>query len=428
MKTEYLIIGNSVSGVNCIEGIRCIDRKGKIIVVSDESVYNYSRPLISYYLGGRIGEKELAFKSRDFYTRNGVELLLNTRVEKIDVMKKMAYCEGRVIEFKKLLISTGGKPIIPDIKGYDSDKKGLFTFTRLDDAKKLIEYIRENNVEEALVLGGGLIGLKCVEGLVDLGIRVVIVELADRFLANTLDTTGSSIIENILREKKGCRVFKEDTVVEIEFRNKKVSAVILKLGRKIEINLVVIAVGVRPDIEIVKDTGIKCGRGIVVNSRMQTSCRDIYAAGDVAEGMNCLLGENSVIAIWPVAARQGKVAGINMAGGDAVYEGMFPMNAVDIAGIPVISFGITNPSSADECEVLQKRGDDFYKKIILKNNVIIGCIFAGKVERSGIFSKLISDRVNVSRFKNELLSDNFGLLLLPEEYRKHLVSGEGIEV
>ncbi len=428
MKTRYLIIGNSVSGVNCIEGIRQVDREGEITVVSDESVFNYSRPLISYYLGGRLDEKSLSFRGRDFYGRNGVELLAGTRAEKVDPERKEVTTGRGVIEFDRMLISTGGKPFIPQLKGYSEGMEGLFAFTRLDDAIAMISHINKNNTGNAVVLGGGLIGLKCAEGLIERGIRTVIVELADRLLSATLDATASGIIEKGLKEKKNCEVFSKDSVEEIESSGGKLSGVLLKSGRKIKTNLLVIAIGVRPNLDLVRGTGIKHNRGIAVDSRMRTNCRDIYAAGDVAEGMDGLLGENAVIAIWPVAARQGRIAGINMGGGDAVYDGMFPMNAVDIAGIPVVSFGITSPSGEKGYEVIEKSGDGFYKKIVLKDDVIVGCIFLGKIERSGIFSGIIRDRMNVSHFKNELLRDDFGLLVLPKEYRKHLVTGEGIEV
>ena len=428
MKTKYLIIGNSVSGVNCIEGIRQVDREGKITVVSDESVYNYSRPLISYYLGGRLEENSLSFRSRDFYENNGVELVLGTRAEKIDAAGKKVAAGGYDIEFDKLLIATGGRPFVPELKGYSKGMEGVFTFTGIEDAKNIVNYIEKNVTKEAVVLGGGLIGLKCAEGLIERGVKTFIVELAGNLLSATLDKTASGIIEKELKERKNCGVFCGDTVSEVEISGGRPAGVILKSGGRIKTNLIVAAIGVRPNLDVIADSGIKHNRGIIVDSRMQTNCGGIYAAGDAAEGLDGLLGENAVIAIWPVAARQGRVAGINMAGGYALYEGMFPMNAVDIAGVPVVSFGITNPPESAGCEVLQKTGDGFYKKIVLMNNVIVGCIFLGKIERSGIFSGIVRDKLDVSQFKSELLKDDFGLLVLPKEYRKHLVVGEGIEV
>ncbi len=147
--------------------------------------------------------------------------------------------------------------------------------------------------------------------------------------------------------------------------------------------------GVRPETTIVKDTLIQCNRGILVDRFMRTNISDIYAAGDVAESRNLLTEENCLIPIWPVAARQGKIAGVNMAGGNFTYEGMFPMNAVEIAGIPVISFGITAPERSENYEIIRKREHGTYKKIVLRNDRIVGCVFLGRIEKSGIYASLI---------------------------------------
>lgn len=429
-KAKYLIVGNSVAGVNCIEAIREVDEKGEIVVVSEENIFNYSRPLISYYLGGRIGIDKLPFKEKRFYEENKVDLILNTRAEKLNVEKKeIQLTNSEKIKFNRLLIACGGKPVVPPIQGLKGIKEGVFTFTKFYDAQKIIDYIRINSIKEAVVLGAGLIGLKCTEGLVERGLKVNIIELADRILANTFDKEASGILENALKKWR-CKVFKKDTVAKIDRDNGKIKGVILKSGRTIPTDLLIIAIGVSPNLDLVKDTPVKYERGIMVNDRMQTNIKDIYAAGDVAQGKDFLLQKNSVVAIWPVASRQGKVAGFNMAGKKMKYEGLFAMNSVELAGIPTISFGITNPPQDEEYEVLSKKDEknDFYRKIVLKNNRIVGAIFLGKIERAGIFSGLIKDKINVSSSKHELLSDDFGLLVLPAEYRKHLVIGEGIEV
>jgi len=428
MNTEYLIIGNSVAGINCISGIREIDKNGSIVVVSDENVYNYSRPLISYFLGGRLGEDAISFKGEDFYKDNKVELMNGIRAEKIDVDRKEVITSRGTIEFNKLLISTGGKPVIPSIDGYAEDIEGIFTFTNLSDAKRLDGYIKRKNIKKGVILGGGLIGLKCAEGLIERGIQVSIVEMSDRLLSMTLDKDASLFIEEMLKNKKQCDVLTKETVNRIMCDGKLLSGVTLSSGKNIHTELLIIAAGVRPDITLVKDTFIKYNRGILVDEHMRTSVPFIYAAGDVAEGKDMITGNNSVIAIWPVAAKQGKVAGMNMAGSDIIYDGLFPMNAVDIVGVPVISFGITNPSETDGYEIVKERRENIYKKIVLKDNRIVGCIFLGRIERSGIFQGLIKYKIDVSRFKDELLSDDFGLLVLPAEYRKHMVRGEGIEV
>lgn len=430
METKYLIIGNSIAGVSCIEAIRQLDSKGKIIVISDEVVLNYSRPLISYYLGKKVPKEKMSFRDKDFYRKNRVEVLLNTKAQKIDTKKKEVYLDGgRKVKFRKLLIATGGKPIIPPIEGLDRVKEGVFTFTKFSDAQRLIDFIKGHNIKEAVVLGAGLIGLKCTEGLVERGLTVTIIELADRVLANTFDKDASDILEQALN-KLGCSVIKEDTIVKIVSVKGRIQKVVLKSGKEISTKLLVLAIGVRPNIDLIKNTPISHDRGIIVNEFMETNVKGIYAAGDVAQGKDFLLEVNSVIAIWPVASRQGKVAGFNMAGRPTEYEGLFIMNSVELAGIPTISFGITNPQDSEKYEILSKKEQEhnFYRKVVLKDNKIVGAIFLGRIERAGIFSGLIKDKIDVSSFKQDLLSDEFGLLVLPAEYRKHLVTGEGIEV
>ncbi|HIE03269.1 MAG TPA: NAD(P)/FAD-dependent oxidoreductase [Candidatus Latescibacteria bacterium] len=427
-RSRYLIIGNSTAGVAAIEAIRQVDGKGAITVVSDEDVVNYSRPLISYYLGGRVSEERMAFRDRRFYERNGVTLILGRKAEELDVEgRKVVLSDGTSLHYGKLLIATGGRPIIPPMDGLQKVREGAFTFTRLSDAKGILGYIRENEVEEAVVLGAGLIGLKATEGLVERGVKVTIVELADRILANTLDREASAILERALGDW-GCKVIKEDTISRVVSSRGKVREVVLRSGRSLSAPLLVIAVGVRPNLELVEDTPISYDRGITVDEHMRTSVEDVYAAGDVAQAKDFLSGWSSVIAVWPVAFRQGKVAGWNMAGREVRYEGLFPMNSVELAGIPTISFGTTTPPEADGYEILTRRDEESYRKIVLKENRLVGAIFLGRIERAGIFSGLIRDGIDVSSFKEELLSDDFGLLVLPAEYRKHMVTGEGMEV
>ena len=430
MQARYVIIGNSIAGVSCIEGIREVDTQGEITVLSDEGIVNYSRPLISYYIGKQLSRERIGFRDKNFYEEHRVKLFLGRKVEKIDVEKKQVHLNSKeIIRFQKLLIATGGKPVIPPIEGLHASKEGVFTFTRLQDAEKLVENIEKANIKEAVVLGAGLIGLKCTEGLAKRGLSVRIIELADRILANTFDTEASNIVENALHNWS-CTVTKEDTITKIKQTRGKIEKVILRSGEEIPTKLLVIAVGVRPNRDLIEGTPIRYDRGILVNNFMQTNIKDIYAAGDVAQGKDFLTQKNSVIAIWPVASHQGKIAGLNMAEKQTEYRGSLIMNSVEMAGIPTISFGITSPPDTEGFEIISKKDTEkrFYRKIVLRDNRIVGAIFLGNIERAGILLGLIKDKIDVAPFKEDLQHDEFGLLVLPAKYRKHLVWGEGIEV
>lgn len=424
---KYVIIGYSVAAVNAIKAIREHDKNSEIIVLTDEDKL-YSRPLISYYLAGKV-KNDLSFVDGDFDKKYNLNVYYSTSVKTIDVKKKKVIVDkNKFINYDKLLISVGGTPIIPPIEGYKKEIKGIFTFTKLEDAVKLSEYIKKNKIKEAVILGGGLIGIKAAEGLLDHNIKLKIIDIADRLLSNTFDKDASLYIENRLKEYNS-EFIPLDTVVKIISKNKSLNSVILKSGKKLKTKLLIIAVGVKPNLSIVENAGIKTNKGILVDEYMQTNIKDIFAAGDVVESVNFVTGEKSVIAIWPAAALQGRVAGLNMVGKETKYEGFFPMNSVEVLGIPSISFGITNVSEHDKnYEVLVRKEKCLYKKFVLKDNKIVGVVLVGNIERAGIYGLLIRQKIDVSNFKNELLSDDFGFLVLPKDFRKHFVSKVGIEV
>jgi NAD(P)H-nitrite reductase large subunit len=423
---HYLIIGNSVAAVNAVEAIRGADKRGPITICSDEDVLNYSRPLLSYYLGGRVTEDRLAFRDEAFYQKHKVDLILGKRATGLDTeKKKVTLTDGTMLPYDRLLLSVGGVPIVPPIDGLRHDTTGVFTFIKLQEAKRLIDYIEQASIQEAVVLGAGLIGLKAIEGLLERGVRVTVIELMDRVLANTFDAEASALIEERLAAH-GCTVIKGDTIQQIKTKGKKVRQLILKSGKEIPTSLLIVAVGVRPNLELVNGTSIKTDRGILVDEFMKTSVPDVYAAGDCAQGLDFLSKENAVIAIWPVAARQGKVAGLNMSGAETPYSGLFAMNSVQIMDIPTISFGMTTPPEGGGYEVLQNldRGKSAYKKIVLRNDRVVGAILLNAVERAGVYGMLIREGIDVKEFKDQLLGEKFGLLVLPKEFRKHLVAGE----
>ena len=423
---RHLIIGYSVAAISAIKSIRELDTQSEITVLTDEACV-YSRPLISYFLAGSVKKNKMSFIPEDFEKEMNISVRWSTSVKKIDTaVKTVVTAKNEKLKYDRLLLATGGTPIKLPIDGYAGDISGIFTFVKLDEVEKLIRYIEKNKIKECVVLGAGLIGMKAAEGLLARNIKIKIVELADRLLANTFDKTASALLEDKLKES-GSEFLKETTIKKIVSKSKKLEALELSNGKTIKTKLLIMAVGVRPNIELAKDAGIKVNRGIVVNSRMETSVPGIYAAGDAAEGRDFLLGENAVIAIWPVAARQGGVAGSNMAGKITEYDGMFPMNSVTILGVPSISFGLTNPK-ADGYQVLLQNEGGKYKKIVLKDDVIVGVVLVNAIERAGIFGLLIKQKLDVSAFKKKLLRDDFGFLVLPKDFRKHFVTGEGTEV
>ncbi|UCG67249.1 MAG: NAD(P)/FAD-dependent oxidoreductase [Deltaproteobacteria bacterium] len=429
-KIRYLIIGNSVAAVNCVRSIRGIDKANEITIVSDEEPFNYSRPLLCYYLGGKTTQEKLAFVDGDFYERHKVNLILDKRAAALNVSEmEVALDDSKLLSYDRCLISVGGVPIVPPIEGFREDIEGIFTFLKLKEVKRLVGYIERAEIKEAVVLGGGLIGLKAVEGLVSRGIKPTIIELMDRVLANTFDKEASSIIEERLTQG-GCKVIVGDTIQGIETKNGRIARIFLRSGKELATSLLILAAGVRPNLELVKGTPIRVDRGILVDGFMSTNVEGVYAAGDCAQGIDFLSKTNAVIAIWPVAARHGRIAGLNMCGMRTEYPGLFAMNSVQLIDIPTISFGMTNPLEELEYEVLKNldKGKGVYKKIVLRDNRVVGVILLNCAERAGVYGMLIREAIDVQGFKDQLLRDDFGLLVLPKEFRKHLVGEVGLEV
>ncbi|MBN2097880.1 MAG: FAD-dependent oxidoreductase, partial [Candidatus Omnitrophica bacterium] len=242
----------------------------------------------------------------------------------------------------------------------------------------------------------------------------------------------SGIITDALRQI-GCNLFTNNTAIEIRAENRKQSKerrkakeVVLKDKKRIPCDLVIVAVGVKPNIKLTKNTPIKTNKGILVDKFLQTNVKNVYAAGDCSEAMDTVLGANRVLAIWPVALRQGKLAGYNMSQGKKQqYLGGLAMNAVELCALPTISVGLTNlqEKNCQSVEVFDK-AKSIYKKLVLKDNKIVGAILVGNIERAGIYTGLIKDKVDVSAFQDALLEKDFGLVYLPKEYRKHLVARE----
>jgi NAD(P)H-nitrite reductase large subunit len=246
----------------------------------------------------------------------------------------------------------------------------------------------------------------------------------------TFDRTASKLAESLLR-RAGAEIRIGQTVKEIVGKDGRVNHAILQDGERVECDLLVFAIGVRPNVALIPpEAGIQVNHGILVDRRMQTSVPNVYAAGDCAEGYDMLIGDNRPIAIWPNAYRQGYIAGCNMAGVEREYEGGFPMNSIEVCGVPTISVGLTDPPEDDGYEVLERydRETPAYKRLVLRDNHLVGAICIGNVDRAGIYTGLIRDRADIAPFKDHLLAGNFGLISLPREYRKHLVVGEGIEV
>ncbi len=423
--SKYVIVGASAAGIGAVEAIREVDPVGTITVISEEPCPQYSRPMISDLVSGKANFDKMMCREDQFWEKNHVQALTGRTAVSLNLADKyVALDKGDHVNFEKLLIATGGKPFVPKIEG--TDKEGVYTFTTLSDAESLAAKIE--NAKNAVVIGGGLIGVSVTEALVKRGLKVTMVELKDNILSLILDPTASEMVESVI-SKAGVTIATGQTVQRVVGKPESdnvVGGAVLTNGEQVQCDVVIIAIGVIPRMELVSGTDVKTNRGIIVDRFMRTSVSNVYASGDVAEAYDFVLGENRLLPLWPLAQLEGKVAGYNMAGKKADYPGGTAMSALKYFDIPIISVGIANPREDDAYEILVKHEPErnLYRKIVLKDNVIVGMTLVNDIERAGVLFHLMKNGVNVKKFKQELLSEDFCLATLPRSLRRKLYPGE----
>jgi len=404
---RYIIIGGSAAGISAVEAIRSIDQTSPIELFSSEGTPFYSRVLLSYYIAGVITKEELHFRPLEFFADNKVKAHLGQRVDKVlPESKSIRMEDGREYPFDRLLIASGSSPKIMEIPG--KDKKGVVVMRNIDHAQEIVNRVEE--MKTACVLGGGLIGLRTGYALSVRGVKVKIIVKSSHVLSQMLDQESAEMIQGTMRQH-GIDIRTGRDAVEIIGRES-VEGIILDDGERINCQLVVIGKGVQPNVDFLSSTQIKVNEGIVADEAMMTSVPDIYVAGDVAETYDLTTGRTSVNAIWPCAFEQGRVAGLNMAGEKAKYEGSFRMNSLDFYGLPVISMGITR-IDGNGFQQFQKKTENTYRKLVLRDGRIVGAILVGQVQKAGILATLLKKRVNVSDIIPLLMSHrlNFAELL-----------------
>jgi nitrite reductase (NADH) large subunit len=388
--TNYLIIGNGVAGTTAAENIRKIDKKGNIRILTDEDIAFYYRIRLNEYISGDITEQGLLAKKQGWYNETGIELILKTRITTGDPSKKIVISEDNMkIPYDRLLIATGSRSFIPPIKG--SEKKGVFTLRHIKDARDIIKHATDS--EKVVIIGGGLLGLESGNALRRLGKEVTVVEFFPRLLPRQLDVEGAKRLQAIM-EGMGF-TFRLGAKTKEIAGTEMVNGVHLEGGEILPARMVLISAGVRPNMDLVGPLGLDTDKGIKVDERLRTNQADVYAAGDVAEFRGMPYG------IWPAAMEQGKTAGNNMGGGDMVYAGTTMANTLKVVGIDLASAGDIDAENKRESRIVSDKKT--YKKIVLDNNRIIGCIMLGDTKGFNKITKAISEKRDVSAVKDRIL-------------------------
>lgn len=400
---QYVIIGCSAAGINAIEAIRNTDEEAKIIALSDEQRPLYSRCLISYLLAGIIDEKKIWYREDTFFKDNKVTQMLGVKAEKIDTSKKEVILDNKEkVGFDKLLIATGSSPKLEDIPGIE--KKGVFPLRTIQHTIEIMAML--DKVKNVAILGGGLIGLRAAYALKNRGKDVKVFVSSQSILSQIINKDAAGIMQGHI-EKKGIKIFTSISAKEIKGK-KTAEAVILSDGSTQDAQLIIIGKGVSPNIEIAREAGIRTNRGILTDEFLMTDNKEIFAAGDVSESNDIAVEESAINAVWPVACEQGRIAGLNMVGKKDAYIGSCAMNSIEFFGLPVISIGITRPKSPAYKEISRKDpAKNIYKKIVLKDNAIVGATFVNAIDNIGIIGALIKNKADVSGIQDIMLEDYF---------------------
>ncbi len=403
---KHVIIGGSAAGTSAADTLRRLDPRCEITIISDETRPFYSRCLTSYYIAGKIDEHDMLLREPGFYEAHRLDLIMGRTAVSVDPKKRAVVLDdGREIPYGRLLLATGGRAKVPDIPG--ADRHGVFTLRTWDDAVAIAR--KAKTARKAVVVGGGLIGMKAASALRDAGLEVRVVVASGRVLSQMLDEAAAAVARGLL-EAHGFAIDTRCDVVEVE-GDGEVRCVRLKDGRRVDADLVIIGKGVDPEVDLAKSCGARVGRGVIVDEHLETSVPGVYAAGDVAEAYDIACGEMRVNAMWTAATAQGKVVARNMAGIPTRYPGSVGMNSIDICGVPFISMGVTSPGRAGDgngyIEVTRRRGSTWYRKVVLRDGVICGAVFAGAVDRAGVVLALIRARASRDDAPERILADDF---------------------
>jgi len=415
---KYVLVGNSFASLFAAEAIRKTDHDGEVTIIGDETQRVYTRALIHEYLAGAIDTSKMFLRDENHYDRLKINLRSGKPVTKLVPDRKEIMLGDESIKYDKLFLGVGGTPFIPQgMEGLDKFPNQVYTFLKFNDAAKLAELCKTNN--NVVVLGAGLIGMQAAEAFAMLGKKVTVVELADYVLPMGSDLTAAKIIQGIM-EHEGVQFCLSDSVTQLTGKGGKLQEVHLRSGKIIPADLFVVAVGVRPNIAWLKDSGITIDRGLVIDNRTQTSIPDVYAGGDCAQGLELISGSRMVLATIPIAAEMGTVAGYNMAGVPVEYRGGVPLNALQFGPAQIISYGYVKEKDGQEVLSVLDEQAKIYKKIILEDNRIVGALFLRAIDRVGIFRYLIEEKIDVGSFKQRLLDRDFGPASLPLQVRTRL--------
>jgi len=377
---RYVIVGNGFAGTTCAEQLRKLDPACSIVMFADEPYTLYNRIALPPLLRKQVVQAKVIMRDLAWHEKHGIDLHLNTRVERIDAEGRAAYAAGVGYPYDALLVATGGRPNKSDAPGA-AGAHNLLNFQYMDDTLELSRQLE--TAKSAVAVGGSFIAYELAEAFASRGVETHWLMRGPRFLRRLLDEIAGEMIDDAAREDR-VHVHYEEEVRAFVRSNGEISKVITKTGTQIAADLVGLGLGLKMNVEVVAGTGVKTKTGIVCDDRLETDVKGIFAAGDIAEFYDPIAEINYRMGTWNNAGAHGKVVAINMAGGDERYHDVPEYSSKLFTGQTITQFGIS-PEYRDDLEMVRKidREKKHYRALFFWKNRLAGCVMIGKGNRAG---------------------------------------------
>ncbi len=392
---RYVILGASAAGINAVRELRKIDKESEIILISKDKDM-YSRCILHHYLSGERDLQGLNFAEDNFEELYKVTWMRGRTCTKVNSKENTIVLDDEEqIAYDKLLIATGSHTFIPPVKNL-KEGKNVIGFRNIEDIEKLKEAAKTH--QHFVVMGAGLVGLDCVSGLLKLGVKVTLVEMAKWMLCKQLDRRAAKTYQDAFAERGVEQYYGSGISEAVLDEENQIKALILNDGTQISCDYVVVTAGVRPNVEFLEGSGIETNRfGPVFDETGRTSDENVYGAGDVS----------GLSPIWPAAVKEGIIAASNMAGVPKKMTDFFASKStMNFLGIPSMSLGNVNPE--DESYSIEVRETkDSYKKIIHLNGKITGAILQGDLAYGGILQQLIARKIDIAKVKKPVFDVDY---------------------
>ena len=394
-KMKLVLVGNGLAGMRCLEDLLDMapDRY-EITVIGEEPWGNYNRIMLSPVLSGEKTIDDIMLHPHAWYADKGIRLVAGDPAVRIDRPRKQVYTEkGEVISYDRLILATGSKPFVPPIPG--SDLKGVLSFRDIYDVNTMLDYCKTK--KNAVVIGGGLLGLEAAYGLKQQGMNVTVLHLMDRIMDRQLDSKASQMLKTAI-EQKGITILTAANTEGLIGEEGHVTQVKLKDGTVLDADLVVFAVGIRPNMALAQSAGLGCNRGVLVNDTMQTFDPSIYAVGECIEHRGQTFG--LVEPLWG----QAFICASHLAEhGSLTFKAPTVPTQLKVSGCDVFSAGDFEPKEDFEDIVLNDEKRQIYKRIIIQKDRVIGAVLFGDTEDGAWYAELIADQTPITSIRNKLL-------------------------